>query len=179
MRTEPGAGISDCAAPFTYQATQPGGICFCDGAAFILQNAPAGASALRTADGGGGYGYYIINPSAAIELSPDGSLSPGASGTGFYQNGLTPQDGGAPLISTNPVNISSQDPIEATVSYLNGDLTETLEDLTTLATFSHDYGLVNLPSIVGGNTAFIGFSGATGSGTSTQTISNFSFTNTP
>jgi hypothetical protein len=171
-------------ASFTYQATQPGGICFCDGAAFILQNAAAGAHALGTQDGGGGYAYYIISPSAAIEFSPDGSFSPGAPGTGFYTNGLTPQDGGAPLLPTSPVNFASKDPIQVNVTFAGngmgiGDLRETLVDETTLATFTHDYGIVNLESIVGGPTAFIGFSGATGAGASTQTISNFSFTPEP
>jgi hypothetical protein len=163
----------DWVASFDYQATMPEG-CLCDGAAFILQNAPAGANAVSTAGFGGAYGYYGITPSAAIELSQDGGYSPGAPGTGFYTDGAVPQAGGAPLLSVPFLN--SGDLISVEVSYIGGDLTESLDDLTTPGTFFHDYGLVNLPLLVGGNTAFIGFSGGTGAGADTQVVSSFSFT---
>ena len=135
---------------------------------------------------GGAYAYYGLNPSAAIEFSPENTLfyNPGSPGTGFYTDGKTPQDGGAPLKGTGPVSLASHDPISVIVSFYGGgtgigDLQETLTDETTLATFTLDYGVVDLESIVGGPTAFIGFSGATGAGVSTQTISDFSMAPVP
>jgi hypothetical protein len=161
-------------ASFIYQATNPGGVCFCDGAAFIFQNSLAGPSAVGF--GGGDYGYVGIAPSAAIEFSPDSAgLSPGGPGTGFYEN-ATAQSSGIPLISTSPVLLNSMDPIQVALSYDGSTLFETLTDPANSNTFSTSYIGVDLPAIVGGSTAFIGFSGGTGGGTSTQTISNFSFT---
>ena len=161
-------------ASFIYRATNPGGICFCDGAAFIFQNASAGASAVGF--GGGDYGYVGITPSAAVEFSPDSAgLSPGGPGTGFYQD-ATAQSSGIPLNSTAPVFLNSLDPIQVMISYDGSTLFESLADLANSNTFSISYNSVDLPAIVGGSTAFIGFSGGTGGGTSLQTISDFSFT---
>jgi hypothetical protein len=161
------------AASFIYQATNPGGLCFCDGAAFIFQNSLAGATAVGF--GGGDYGYVGITPSAAVEFSPDSiGLSPGGPGTGFYQD-ATAQSSGIPLNSTAPVFLNSFDPVQVNISYNGATLVESLTDLANSNTFSISYNGVDLPTIVGGSTAFIGFSGGQGGGYSLQTISNFSF----
>jgi hypothetical protein len=159
---------------FTYQATNPSGICFCDGAAFILQTSAGGIHAIG--GGGGGLGYSGIAPSAAIEFSPDNGsgFNPGAPGTGFYTNGATAQSGGPPLFTF--INIGSTDVIEADLSYSGTTLSEMLTDLTTSATFSHTFTGINLASILGSSTAFVGFSGGTGAGASTQVLTNFSYT---
>jgi len=162
-------------ASFVYKATNPGGICFCDGAAFIFQNSPAGQNAVGI--GGGDYGYVGITPSAAVEFTPDSAgLSPGGPGTGFYQN-ATAQSSQISLISTSPVLLNSMDQIMVAISYNGSVLFESLTDLANSNTFSTSYTGVDLPTIVGGNTAFIGFSGGTGGGAAAQTISDFSFVN--
>ena len=51
-------------------------------------------------------------------------------------------------------------------------LTETLTDLVTGATYSTSY-TENLQSILGSNTAYVGFSAGNGGGQSTQIVSNF------
>ena len=175
--------ISAFDASFVYQATMPGGACFCDGLAFILQDSPLGANAVGTTFLGGDFGYTGITPSAAIEFGPSNDPvgmfhNPGSPGTNFYTNGATPQNSGIPLLATGTVNVGSQDPILVNVSY-NGILTEMLTDEVTHDTFFIDYGNVNLPAILGSSEAFIGFSAASGAGAANQTISDFTFTAVP
>ena len=155
-------------ATFTYQATGNGGLA--DGVAFILQNSSAGPEALG---GYGGYfGYSGISPSAAIELN---ICSNGHTvGTGYYVNGQTGANGGSDYKSTSPVNLASGDPIQVSLVYDGDNLTETLTDETTHATYTTTYNNVNLASQVGGSTAYLGFGGGTGGLASTQTITNFS-----
>jgi hypothetical protein len=118
----------------------------------------------------------VINNSAAIslELSPD--YTP-ASKSGLYTNGNV--GGGSQL--TDPLKLYSGDPINVTLSYDGSMLQETLFDTVTSATFTNGY-LINLPSVVGGSTALVGFTGGTnGSGSfgADQYFSNFNFTSVP
>ena len=176
--------ISSFDASFIYQATDPSGACFCDGLAFILQDDPRGANAVGFPGVGGDFGYTTITPSAAIEFGPSNDPvgqfhNPGAPGTNFYTDGRTPQIGGSPLLHTGAVNVGSMDPILVNVFY-NGVLTETLTDEVTHATFTIDYGKIDLPAILGGSSkAFIGFSAASGAGGAKQTISDFTFVPEP
>jgi hypothetical protein len=157
--------ITAFTARFTYQA---GGDRGADGVAFVLQNDTRGVHALG--DNGGALGYGgggAIHPSAAIEFNIFRSST---IGTNFATNGST-----GSYLGTSPVDVSSGDPILVTLTYTGTTLTETLHDQTTGATFTRTFTGVNLPGIVGGNTAYVGFTGGTGAETSTQTISGFSF----
>ena len=48
----------------------------------------------------------------------------------------------------------------------------TLTDAITLATWSHSF-TINIPAIVGGNTAYVGFTGGTGKLTSSQKLTSW------
>jgi hypothetical protein len=169
-------GTGSFVAQFTYTATfVPGGLNPADGIAFALQNAPAGVNALGFE--GGGLGYAGISPSAAVQLNlftgfgdPDG--------TNFYTNGQTAQFGGAPHLSDAPINLASGDPIRVTLTYddVAHTLTEDLLDLNNSATHGRTYAGVNLPAILSGSAALVGFTGGTGAGASTQVVSDFTFT---
>ena len=77
------------------------------------------------------------------------------------------------------MNLASGDPINVTVSYDPNTLTltETLTDSTNANTFTTSYAGINLATILGGNTAYVGFTGSTGpAGGSIQQISNFVYT---
>jgi hypothetical protein len=62
--------------------------------------------------------------------------------------------------------------------YAGGLLSLTLTDAVAGVSFTTNYG-VNLPSMVGAKTAYVGFSGSTGGLTSQQQISNFAFISIP
>jgi hypothetical protein len=167
-------------ASFTYAMTfTPGGLSPADGVSFTLQNDTRGTAALGI--GGGGLGYVDIVNSASVQLNVFSGFGNGTGpGTALNTQGRAPQFGGNPFLPTDPVNLQSQDLIQVVLAY-NGStnqLTETLTDLSTQATFTTSY-TDNLATEVGGQTALIGFTGGTGSGTSTQVISAFTYNSTP
>ena len=140
-----------------------------DGLAFILQNDPRGAGALGTDlhNGGSGLGYTGISPSAAVEFN---FYSGHVQGTNFETNGTTQI-----YNPTGDVTLGNGDDIQVVLSYDGSVLTETLTDLTHGATYSTSYTGIDLSQIVGSDSAYIGFSAATGAATSTQSVSNFEF----
>jgi hypothetical protein len=60
------------------------------------------------------------------------------------------------------------------MSYNGTTLSMTITDATTNATFSTSW-TVNIPGTVGGNTAYVGFTGGTGGLTATQEILSWSY----
>jgi len=169
--------IGGFVASFTYQIVAGGAA---DGAAFVVQANPAGATALGGV--GGEIGYGGIVDSAAFELNLYTGSS-GGSGIQYGTNGLTPTTTPPlpPYMPVTPVSLTSADPINVRLAYVNGVMYSKLTDTTTGATYtgSHVYG--NLIPIVGSASAYVGFTGGTGSITSSQTVSNFvySYTTSP
>ena len=100
-------------------------------------------------------------------------------GTAFNTQGRVGSNGNV-YANTNPVDLRAGDPLTVTLVYnaLTTTLSETLFDQTTHASFTTSY-TDNLASEVAGGSALVGFTGGTGDGGATQTISNFSFTSTP
>ncbi len=88
-----------------------------------------------------------------------GSVSPASSSTALYHHGGV--GGGSAL--TNPVDLFAGNPIQVTLTYDGTLLHEQLVDSTTSATFETFY-LLNLPPIVGGSTAYVGFTAYSGNG---------------
>ena len=74
------------------------------------------------------------------------------------------------------MNLASKDPIQVSLTYDGSNfLVESLKDLSTGATFSTTFNVGSLASVVGGSTAYAGFTaGRTGGDNATQTISSFS-----
>jgi hypothetical protein len=151
---------------FTYQDVGGGGA---DGAAFVLQNSPAGPSALG--GGGGGLGYSGITPSAALEFNIYG---PNVPGIALRSNGAT----GTPYSPTTPVNLASGDNINVAMNYDGTTLSLTMTDAVTSATFSTNF-TADLVSILGTNSAYVGITAASGGVASKETISNFLFISLP
>jgi hypothetical protein len=79
----------------------------------------------------------------------------------------------------NPVLVGQNtDPIHVNLNYSGATLVASFKDLVTSATFTTNV-TVNIPSIVGGNNAYFGFTGADGGVSSTQVISNFTMAPPP
>ena len=157
------------AAEFDYQLQfSDGPFNPADGFSLVIQN-----DALDAVGGtGGDLGVYgnpstqILN-SAALSLSlflPDGV----AAGTGDAKPTIFDFEG------TAPVDVELQNTVHFSIVYDGAALAVTMEDLTTGDVFSTSFD-IHVPTAVGGGTAWVGFTGSTGGGSSTQTISNFLF----
>jgi hypothetical protein len=167
--------VSSPGTPFTLNQTA-------DGVTFCMQNSAAGVNAIGTqaANGGSGVGYSVITNSAALcaELYDNGHDN--APGLAFNTNGLTAGlAGGNQYETTTPVSLISDDPITFNLTYDGNTLSVTLIDPVATNTYNTSYEIGPLSAIVGADTAYIGFTAATGGVSSVQTISNFSFTPTP
>ena len=84
---------------------------------------------------------------------------------------------GTPTNILSGVSLASSQPVAIDLSYNGSTLTETLTQSSN--TFSTVYATGNLQTVLGGPAALIGFTGSDGGGSSTQTISSFSFANSP
>ena len=148
---------------FTIQQSNP----TADGMTFTIQN--AGATAIGAY--GGGLGYQGIGKSVAIKFDLFSNNGEGPDSTGLYTNGASPTTPAIDLSSTG-INLHSGDYLNVTLTYDGSLLTMTLTDAITMATWTRSFE-VNIPSIVGGNTAYVGFTGGTGSGSSSQKVSSW------
>jgi fibronectin-binding autotransporter adhesin len=158
-------------ASFMYQAT---GNKAADGIVFMLQNDSRGLNAISGTGGALGYSNdagVAIQPSVGIALNIYGGHM---IGTNLLTNG---NSNGDAYLPSAPVNPGSGNPIAVTIAYnpSTGTVTETLTDTVANTTFPTQYASGDLASILGANTALVGFSGATGGATATQTISNFTY----
>jgi Concanavalin A-like lectin/glucanases superfamily/Immunoglobulin domain/Immunoglobulin I-set domain len=149
-----------------------------DGCAFVLQDSPAGLSALGSGGGALGYG------------GPDGTTTPGitpsvALGMNVYNghvrgihvltNGIgVNSSAGIQYDLTGPVFLTSLDPILFKVKYLGSQMNVMLTDTVSNTVFTTNY-TVNVPGVVRTNLALVGFTGGTGGVESSQVISNFTF----
>ncbi len=166
--------VSQFEARFRYRA---GNAAPLNGACFVIQNDPRGADAVGDNAINLGYSCPLSNPSAcvinsvAVSIELD-SLLPSKSGV--YTNGSL--GGGAQ--ATSPVNLGSENEIEFLIRYNGGTEIEIeITDTVTLENITNVFQLGNsLPTIVAGNTAFVGFTASTSGGIrSNQFFSAFEF----
>jgi hypothetical protein len=150
-----------------------------DGFAFTIQD--AGTTALGQLGGGLGYGVNPnggttggIGKSVAIKFDIYSNSGEGSDSTGIFTNGAAPTNPAVSLTSSGIV-LSSGDTIAAQLIYNGTTLTLNLTDTVTNKTFSYAF-TVNIPSIVGANTAYVGFTGGTGGSTAIQNIKTWTFT---
>jgi hypothetical protein len=136
-----------------------------NGVVFIVQNSSSGTSALGA--GGGQIGYQGISPSVALGFNIYPNYTVGIQ--------LTTNEFVVPFSATSPVNLTSGDPIAATVQYAGGVMSLVLTDSIAQISFSTNYA-INVTNAVGGPTAYVGFTGSAGGVASSQTVSDFVFT---
>jgi hypothetical protein len=153
-------GIQTFTTDFLFQLSSAQG----DGFTFTIQN--VGANALGAS--GSGLGYQKIAKSIAIKFDLYSNAGEGTDSTGVYTNGAVPTVPAVDM-SASGVVLRSGDSIQAHVTYDGTTLSMSLLDLVTNKTFVLTR-VVNIPQIVGANTAYVGFTGSTGGLTASQKI---------
>ncbi len=157
------------------QAVNAGGA---DSLSFVLQNDPRGPAALGDGGGAGGYGgnAKIVNSIAVkFDLWTNGTHAPM---TGLFTGGQTPaSDNTSDVAVTGGLSFLSGDPIQVTLTYNGTTLTESLRDTVTGQTFTYDW-VVNLAQVLGGTTAYAGFTGGTGGASAVQDVQSWTYTPT-
>jgi hypothetical protein len=150
---------------------------------FVIQNqtpASADTTGLPAVSGGpyafGFEDYEISKPDggyAGISTSVGVKFDVWNGTTGMYTNGETPYE---PQTTINNVDLSSGDPIACTLSYDGSTLTLSMKDMTTSKTFSTSWS-VDIPSAVGADTAYVGFTASLYTGPSQQDVTAWTFAN--
>ena len=150
---------------FDFQLTNPNA----DGFTFTIQG--VGPTALGNA--GEYLGYGGIANSVAVKFDLYNNAGEGPDSTGLYTDGADPTIPAINLSSTG-INLHSGDIFNAQMTYNGATLTVVITDTVTNATATQTY-TVNIPAIVGGPTAYVGFTGGTGGSTAIQEILNWSY----
>ncbi len=135
-----------------------------DGFTFTIQN--AGPTALG--GHGGGLGYAGIHDSVAIKFDLYNNAGEGSDSIGIYVDGKAPILPAIDLTSTT-INLHSGHTMDVYITYDGTTLTLTLTDLVSIARFSHSF-TIDIPAAVGGPTAYVGFTAATGGESAIQQI---------
>ncbi len=140
-----------------------------NGFTFTIQN--VGPTAL----GGdsAGLGYQNIQNSVAVKFNFYNYEGEGSDSTGIYTDGEPPVLPSTD-ISSSGIELGSGDGIQATITYNGATLTLNLLDLVTKDTFTTSWP-INIPQVVGGDTAYVGFTGGTGGLTASQKILNWTY----
>ncbi len=140
-----------------------------NGFTFTLQNVAPTALGGNSA----GLGYQGIQKSVAVKFNFYNQQNEGSDSTGIYTNGQAPV---LPTVDLTPSGIvlGSGDSIQAQVNYDGTTLTLNLLDLVTNKTFTMSQ-VINIPQVVGGNTAYVGFTGGTGGLSSSQKILTWTY----
>lgn len=161
---------------FTFQlldgTTPPG-----DGITFTIQ----GNSPTALGPGGGGLGYgagLLTGPpgipnSVAIKFDLASNFGEGNNSTGLYTNGASPSIPGFVNLDGLGIDLKSQHVFLVSITYDGSTLFVQITDTQTNASVGQTYQNVNIPSIVGSNSAYFGFTGGTGASTATQNIRSF------
>ena len=140
-----------------------------DGMTFVIQ----GNNIWSLGDPGGGLAYQGIANSVAVKFDLYNNAGEGSDSTGIYTGGAAPTVPSVDLSST-VINLHSGDTMGVQMVYNGTTLTMTLTDTVTNATVTEVF-TVNIPSAVGGNTAYVGFTGSTGGETATQNVLSWTY----
>ncbi len=152
---------------FSFQLTNPNA----DGFMFVVQN--AGLTTLYGQAGGGDLGFAGMPTSVGVKFDLFNNAGEGPDSTGLYTDGAIPM---VPAVNLTPtgINLHSGDTFNAAFTYNGTTLTVVITDTVTNVSATQTY-TVNIPSIVGGSTAYVGFTAGSGGLTATQDILNWTY----
>lgn len=169
--------VSSFSAVFQFRITSPGGIddgiaAGADGLAFVIQR----AGAAQIGSFGAGIGYGGISNSLAVEFDTfRNNYDPDSNHIGINTGGNMTS------LATVPIaNAFDNGTIKTVwVDYNGSTLEVRISDGMTRPTGEADLAYnVNLTSVLGGSSAYIGFTGATGSAFGNHEVLNFAFSDT-
>ncbi len=143
-----------------------------DGFTFTLQNASKGPYA--TGGNGDALGYAGIAKSVAIKFNLfNGATKTLVSQTGLLTNGVNLSTNKVDM-STAKISLHSGHIFRVHLAYNGTTLGETVTDTTTGAVFTHSY-TIDIPAVIGGTSAYVGFTASTGARTAIQDILTWSY----
>jgi hypothetical protein len=93
--------------------------------------------------------------------------------TGLYTNGADTSQNSIDM-SSSGLSLKSGNPLNVNLTYNGNTLAMTITDTKTNASFSKSW-TIDIPTTVGGNTAYVGFTGATGGLTATQHVLSWNY----
>jgi hypothetical protein len=137
---------------------------------FILQ----GVGPTAVGSSGGGLGSSGIGKSVEVKFDLYSNSGEGPDSTGLYLKGASPTSTNSINLSNTGINLHSGHVFNVGMTYDGTTLQVTITDTVTAAKATQSY-TVNIPANIGANTAYVGFTGATGGRTSTQKILNWTY----
>jgi hypothetical protein len=154
-------------ADFRFESTQA------DGGTFVIQNASSNAVGAF----GYGLGYQNMGTSVAIRIDTYNG-SPGQLSTDILTDGSVPTNEGTSgnLTSDFRLSVGGTWNLRLDVTYSGTSLSYTLTNIDNNSNFSSNAS-IDIPSIVGANTAWVGFTGGTGGLGEVQYTTSWSFRN--
>src|SRR6202035_3533978 len=162
---------------FDFQITAGNTAALADGFTFAMQG--DGTTQLGPAGGGLGYGPNApggtpgIAKSVAVKFDLYSNAGEGNNSTGLYTNGASPTTPATTL--GGGVNLHSPDIFHVHMAYDGMTLTMTITDTANSASAFTNSWSVNIPSLVGGSTAYVGFTAGTGGYVAIQDILDWTF----
>ena len=150
-----------------------------DGLTFTIQG--NNATALGPPGGGLGYGPVEasgtggIGKSVAVKFDLFDNQGEGPDSTGLYTNGAAPTSAGSIDLRSTGINLHVGHVFDVAMTYDGTTLNVTITDTVTMAFAKQAYA-VDIPTLVGGSTAFVGFTASTGGLTAMQDILSWTYT---
>ena len=139
---------------FTFQLSSGSGTGA--GFTFTIQ----GESPTVVGSNGAGLGYAGITPSVAVKFDLYNDNGEGVDSTGLFSGGAAPTNSGSVDLTSSGVNLHSGDIMSVNMTYNGTTLTVIITDTVTGASATQRY-TVNIPSLVNGNVAYVGFTAGT------------------
>jgi hypothetical protein len=93
--------------------------------------------------------------------------------TGLYTNGAMPEGSSIDMTSSG-LRLHGGNPLNVRLAYDGTALMMTIRDSVTKASFSHSW-TIDIPTTVGGNTAYVGFTASTGGQNANQFIQSWTY----
>ena len=151
------------------QASSDSSILYVSGGPYAIGNNQSGLGYSGSTGGVGGQNAGLLNSAAVIFDLYNGS----GSLTGLYTNGAMPT-GSSIDMKPSGLNLHSGNPFNVTLAYNGTTLAMTITDTKTRASYSKSW-TIDIPNTVGGNTAYVGFTGATGGQTANQNVVSWTY----